>query len=58
MKNSEITKVKLINLFYDYARIYKRPAARITFHGKSVDLYFGKGNLFYRALPWKMLMRC
>lgn len=50
MKNSEITKTKLINLFYDYIRIYKRPAARITFHGKSVDLYFGKRTSVLQGL--------
>ena len=50
MKNSEITKAKLINLFYDYTRIYKRPAARITFHGKFADLYFGKGTSVLQGL--------
>lgn len=38
----EITKAKLINLLYDYARIHKCPSARITFQGKSVNLYLGK----------------
>lgn len=38
----EITKAKLINLLYDYARIHKCPSARITFQGKSVTLYLGK----------------
>ena len=50
MKNSEITKAKRINLFYDYTRIYKRPAARITFHGKFADLYFGKGTSVLQGL--------
>lgn len=50
MKRSEITKAKLINLLYDYARIHKRPAARIMFRGKSVDLYFGKGTSALQGL--------
>lgn len=50
VKNLEITKAKLINLLYDYARVYKRPAARITFHEKFVDLYFGKGTSVLQGL--------
>lgn len=61
MKNPEVTKAKLINILYDYARIYKRPSARTTFHGKSVDLYLGKGNSALQDLTmedaYKMLKK-
>ena len=44
MEKSKITKGKLIGLLYDYARIHKRPSARITFSRNHVNLYLGKKN--------------
>lgn len=50
VKNSEITRAKLINLLYDYARIHKCPSARITFRGKRVNLYLGKGKNAFNGI--------
>lgn len=50
LEKLKITKGKLIGLLYDYARIHKRPSARITFQGKRVNLYLGAGRKSFCGL--------
>lgn len=53
MKKSKITKGMLIGLLYDYARIHKRPSARITFSKNHVNLYLGAGKKNFLGLTMR-----
>ena len=44
LHQDEITKSQLINLLYDYMRLYRYPLASLTFHKKTVDLYLKDGK--------------